>query len=224
MSDTTTAPTAPASARRTELDAVRTALVLGLILFHSALVFDTNDDFYVKNDETIELTGLAAGPIIVWAMPLLFAIAGIAARISLRRRAPGAFVRERLLRLGLPLLVITVLVTPLPQWIRALQTEPGLGYLEFLPCFFDVRTGWDAMPFVLTGEWFEYGHLWFVALLLVWALVLAALAALVPAPVRARIRGAVRAAIGRSAWTLLVPGALLALAVAWLPIEEGHAA
>ncbi len=225
MSDATTAAPARATTRRrVELDAIRTALVLGLVLFHSALVFDTHDDFYIKNDATAELTGLLAGPIIVWAMPLLFAIAGIAARHSLRRRTAGAFVRERLLRLGLPLLVITVLVTPIPQWIRALQTEPGLGYLEFLPRFFDVRVTWEAMPFVLAGEWFEYGHLWFVVLLLVWSLLLALLVRVVSAGARNRIAAALRRTVLRRPVALLAPAVLLALVVAWLPVEQGYAA
>ena len=42
--------------RRGELDAVRALVVVGLVLFHAALVFDARDDFYVKNAETTELT------------------------------------------------------------------------------------------------------------------------------------------------------------------------
>lgn len=215
---------AAVTTRRVELDVLRIVLVLGLVLFHSALVFDTNDDFYVKNSETAELTGVAAGPIIVWAMPVLFAIAGIAARYSLRRRTPGQFARERLLRLGVPLLVITVLVTPVPQWIRARATEPDLGYLEFLPRFFDARLDVAEAPFFLTGEWFEFGHLWFVVLLLAWSLLLALLVAALPAAVVTPARDAVRRAADRVPALLLAPALAFALVGALLPLEEGYAA
>jgi hypothetical protein len=35
--------------RRRELDAMRLLVVFGLFLFHSALIFDPNDDHYVNN-------------------------------------------------------------------------------------------------------------------------------------------------------------------------------
>lgn len=40
------------AARRTELDLLRTLVVLGLVFFHAALVFSPDDDFYVKNAGT----------------------------------------------------------------------------------------------------------------------------------------------------------------------------
>lgn len=46
-----TEPTA-ASGRRTELDAIRTLVVIGLVFFHSAVVFATDDDFCVQNRDT----------------------------------------------------------------------------------------------------------------------------------------------------------------------------
>ena len=82
----TTARTAPTRAarpdRRPELDAIRTLVVLGLVFFHASLVFDTRDDFYVKNAETTEVTTILAGLAVVWAMPALFLISGL--RFSIR--------------------------------------------------------------------------------------------------------------------------------------------
>ena len=52
-------------------------VVLGLAFFHAALVFDANDDFYVKNSETTEVTTWLAGLAVVWAMSALFLIAGL---------------------------------------------------------------------------------------------------------------------------------------------------
>lgn len=224
MSPSSAPSVAVRAPRRVELDVLRLVLVLGLVLFHAALVFDTHDDFYVKNQETAELTGVAAAPIIVWAMPALFAIAGIAARYSLRRRTAGAFARERLLRLGLPLLVVTVLLTPIPQWIRARATSPDLGYLDFLPRFFDVRLEFGAAPFFLTGEWFEFGHLWFVVLLLAWSLVLALLVAVLPAGAARALRDAVRRVGERAPVALLAPAVVAAGLSAVLPLEQGYAA
>ncbi|MFF5369854.1 acyltransferase [Streptomyces sp. NPDC013187] len=67
------------SERRPELDAIRMLVVIGLIFFHSALMFATEGDFYVTNSETTEVVTVIAGFGVVWAMPLLFLISGLGA-------------------------------------------------------------------------------------------------------------------------------------------------
>ncbi|MBN0040888.1 acyltransferase [Cellulosimicrobium cellulans] len=210
--------------RRRELDAVRALVVVGLVLFHAALVFDARDDFYVKNAETTELTTFVAAPAVVCAMPLLFAIAGIGAWHSVRSRGPGGFVRERLLRIGVPLLVALVLLLPLPQFLRARVEGTWTGsYLAFWPRFFDVRLEPGDVPFVLDGEHFETGHLWFLVLLLTWALVLAALVRLVPDDVARRTRERLaRRAGARGA--VLAPAVVVGAVCAAHELEEGLAA
>jgi peptidoglycan/LPS O-acetylase OafA/YrhL len=210
--------------RRPALDTLRIVVVLGLVFFHAALVFDANDDFYVKNAETTEVTTVLAGFGVVWAMPLLFAVAGVGARHSLGRRGPGRFAAERLLRLGVPLVFATVTIVPVPQWLR-LRAEPGYdeSYLEFLPRFFDVRFSPGDFPFVLQGAVFETGHLWFVVLLLTFSLLLAAVVARLPSTVRRRAVDTSAAAAGR-AGVVLLPALPLALVGALLGLEEGLAA
>ena len=207
---------------------MRALVVVGLVLFHAALVFDANDDFYVTNDVTTDVTTYLAAPVVVWAMPLLFAVAGTGAWYSVRSRGPGRFVRERLVRLGVPLLVALVLLLPLPPWLR-LRADPAAdpalagSYLAFWPQFFAVRFEPGDAPFVLDGEHFETGHLWFVVLLLAWSVVLAALVRLVPAGVvgPARERAA-RASARRGA--VLVPGLVVAAVCLVHELEEGFAA
>ncbi|WP_306214741.1 acyltransferase family protein [Actinoplanes sp. RD1] len=150
--------------RRTGLDAMRTVVVLGLVFFHAALVFDTRDDFYVKNARTTSAVTVAAGFAVVWAMPLLFTVAGIGARHSLRKRGPARFARERLIRLGVPLAVATVTIVPVPQWLRYGAPKPYWSFLTHR--FFDVHLSPADFPFVVQGPVFETGHLWFVVLLL----------------------------------------------------------
>lgn len=210
--------------RRGELDAVRALVVVGLVLFHAALVFDARDDFYVKNAETTELTTFVVAPVVVCAMPLLFAIAGIGAWHSVRSRGPGGFVRERLLRIGVPLLVALVLLLPLPQLLRARAEGTWTGsYLAFWPRFFDVRFQPGDVPFVLDGEHFETGHLWFLVLLLTWALVLAALVRLVPDDVARRARGRLARAVGARG-AVLAPAVVVGVVCAAHELEEGFAA
>ena len=50
--------------RRSELDAIRALVVVGLVFFHAALVFDSRDDFYVKNPETTDV--ILSSPASAW--------------------------------------------------------------------------------------------------------------------------------------------------------------
>ncbi|MFJ8539618.1 acyltransferase family protein [Streptomyces sp. NPDC093591] len=218
MSAETQAPaTAP---RRGELDALRIFVVLGLVFFHSALVFSPDDDFYVKNAETTGAITVLAGFGVVWAMPMLFLVAGLGSRYSVRRRGPSRFARERLMRLGVPLVFATLVLCPLPQWLRLRAADPGHdeSYWRFWPRFLTVRPDAADFPFVLEGEHFETGHLWFVVLLLTFSLLLA--------PVATRLaawREPVGQAVARRPALLLLPALPLAAINSLLGMEEGFA-
>lgn len=206
--------------RRGELDALRALVVLGLVFFHAALVFSPDDDFYVKNARTTDVVTVVAGFGVVWAMPLLFLVAGLGARYSIRRRGPGGFARERLLRLGVPLVFATLALVPVPQWLRLRAADPGYdeSYGHFWPRFFDVRPDPADFPFVLEGEHFETGHLWFMVLLLVFCLLLAPVAA----PL-ASVAERAGAAVARRPLLLLSPALPLAAINALLGMEESFA-
>jgi hypothetical protein len=201
------------------------AVVLGLVFFHSALVFDSRDDYYVKNGETTDATTILAGLGVVWAMPMLFLIAGLGSWYSLRRRRAPGLARERVLRLGVPLLFATLTIIPIPQYLRLKSADPGYdeSYPEFLPRFFDVEFEPSDFPFVLDGEYFETGHLWFVVLLLLFSLILALVAGRAPRGRAGQVREwlAVRA---RHRGAVLLPAIPVAVISALLGLEEGFAA
>ncbi|WP_433433738.1 acyltransferase family protein [Nonomuraea sp. CA-141351] len=201
--------------RRPELDAMRALVVVGLVFFHASLVFDTRDDYYVKNAETTQITFFIAALCVIWAMPLLFLIAGLGSWHSMHRRGPGGFAVERLLRLGVPLVFATATIMPVPQWLR-LRADPAYheSYLAFLPKFYTVRLDLSDFPFILRGTYFETGHLWFVVLLLTFSLLLAAVGRWTPPTLEWP------AAISRPRGGLLVLGLPIALVCAFVGLEE----
>ncbi|MCY1142357.1 acyltransferase [Actinoplanes sp. Pm04-4] len=203
--------------RRPELDAIRLTVVLGLVFFHSALVFDERDDFYVKNPQTTEAVTWLAGFGVVWAMPALFLIGGFGAWHSMRRRGSGGFVRERLLRLGVPLVFATLTIIPVPQWLRLKAADPAYdeSYPRFLLSFFDVHLSLRDFPFLLQGDYFETGHLWFVVLLLTFSLLLALFVRWLPAD---RL-----GFVSRRGWLLVIPAIPLMVVGALLGMEEAFA-
>lgn len=213
------------SERRPELDAIRALVVAGLVFFHASLVFDTRDDYYVKNAATTEATTVSAALGVVWAMPVLFLVAGLGTWHSLRRRGPGGVVRERLLRIGVPLVFGTVVLVPIPQWLRYRGEHPDehMSYGKFLGRFFDVRPDPADFPFVVDGDWFEVGHLWFLVLLLVFSLLTVAAAWCIPGRVAARSRERAAGAVARSPAAVLALAVPLAAICAGLGMEEGFA-
>ncbi|MEU6730301.1 acyltransferase [Nonomuraea wenchangensis] len=213
------APRDPARERRPEFDVIRLVVVVGLVFFHTSLVFGSRDGFYVTNagtgDAPFLVTGLAAALCVVWAMPLLFLVAGFGAWHSMRRRGPGGFAAERLRRLGVPFVVAMVTVAPIPQWLR-LRAGPGHheSYLAFLPRFFAVRPAPADFPFVLRGAVFETGHLWFLVLLLCFSLLLAPPARWLPRDLARLLRAAPARLAGLPGGTLLFGIPVAAISVA----------
>jgi hypothetical protein len=153
-----------------------------------------------------------------------FLIAGLGSWHWMRRRGAGGFARERLLRLGVPLVFATLSILPVPQWLRLKAADPGYheSYPHSLLRFFDVHLGLSDFPFVVRGEFFESGHLWFVVLLLVFSVMLASLTAWLPAGRVRRVRDVLAGAVARRG-VILLPAIPVAVVGAVLGMEEAFA-
>ena len=110
-------PTVNRPERRRDLDLMRMFVVVGLVFFHTARIFDTGD-FYVKNDPTSELVSIAMAFAAMWGMPLLFVISGMGIWYSLRSRTMKAFSWERVRRLLVPLVFGVLVIVPPQIWTR----------------------------------------------------------------------------------------------------------
>jgi hypothetical protein len=162
--------------RQPELDFLRAFVVIGLFFFHTARVFDSGV-FYIKNEPTSEIVDAILGCVVVWGMPLLFTISGMGAWHSLSSRKPHNFVVERVRRLLVPLVFGVLVVVPPQVWVRLKsQTDYSGTYWEFYRLWFDLELRLMEFPFVVqaspTTRLFETGHLWFLALLFAFTLLL----------------------------------------------------
>lgn len=150
-----------ASARRYGFDWLRVLVILLLFPFHTARVFDVWEPFYVKGAVNGFSTWFVSA-LGYWIMPLLFVIAGYSAFTALQKRTARQYMKERLLRLLVPLLFGLVLITP-PQGYFALLERGYTGnYFAFLGrYFFDFS---DISGY--TGG-FSPDHLWFILYLFI---------------------------------------------------------
>ncbi|WP_147820087.1 acyltransferase family protein [Salidesulfovibrio onnuriiensis] len=147
------------NARRYDIDNIRILATLVIFLFHNARLFDTFG-WHVKNAQTSVYFSLFVGFIDAWVMPLFFLLSGMAAWYSLGRRTGGLFLKERALRLLVPVYTVGVVLLLPPQFALDRITS-GMtfgGWLQGYGYFFQ-RMGFDfEPPFVR----FFSGHLWFL--------------------------------------------------------------
>lgn len=151
------------TARLFFVDHLRAALVILVVLHHVAVIYGEGTAFYyvdLPNQETLTYLLLLVFVLAnqAWFMGALFLLAGYFTPGSYERKGAGAFLKDRLLRLGIPLVLWLFVLGPL--------TSIGL-YLEPHPRIAEPLT-WShyrqAYPYLL-----GLGPLWFVALLLMFS-------------------------------------------------------
>ncbi|SDN84736.1 acyltransferase family protein [Acetanaerobacterium elongatum] len=148
--------------RKYYIDNLRTLCILLLFPYHTFMVYNTFESFYVHGPKIQPLSDFVY---ICWPffMPLMFALAGISSRYALQRRSAREYVKERFLRLFIPLVFGILLVIP-AQTYFAERFHNGYtgGYFEHYVLFFTKATD-------LTGYngGFTPAQLWFILYLFI---------------------------------------------------------
>ncbi|WP_280152704.1 acyltransferase family protein [Piscinibacter sp. XHJ-5] len=166
--NTTSAPT-----RLFFLDWLRIAAFGLLILYHVGMYY-VSWDWHVKSpfaSTDLEPWMRLSSP---WRLSLLFLVSGAAVSMMLVRGASTAFARSRSRRLLLPLLCGMLVVVP-PQAYFEVVHKHGFdgGYLDFMTLYLRGYGGFcDGSRCLILPTW---NHLWFVAYLWVYCMLLWAL-------------------------------------------------
>ncbi len=210
--------TDPSGERLHALDAVRgLALLLGIVFHATASFLVTPQQAWIVTDQSASTTlTLTFYVLHIFRMATFFFIAGFFAHLMFHRRGPRGFVRDRLRRIGLPLLVgWPLLVVPL---IGCLIWGAWVMNGGTLPPTPPADPNAPPLAFPLTHLWFLYLLLWFYAI----TLLVRRLVERVDAHGRARARlDAVVGALVRNPLGLLVLAApscaALLLVPGWRP-------
>jgi surface polysaccharide O-acyltransferase-like enzyme len=148
------------------LDNIKVLLVMGVIAMHAAITYGLDGSWYLESYDEVAGAVVAAITFVLgvgwlFGLGLFFLIAGRLSGPSLERKGAGRFARERLARLGLPLLGYTLLVSP---------------FLEYVDYRFNAHGEEALWPFVGRQVWhFAPGPTWFLEALLVFSLAYALL-------------------------------------------------
>ena len=149
--------------RRADLDWLR-VIAFGLLIFYHAGMAWSGWSWHVTSPDSLEGLREAMRFLNRWRMPLIFVVSGAAIMLALGDRTPGAFVRDRLKRLLLPLGFGMIVIVPPQVYLERLYSGQFTGsFLQWLPHAFD-----GVYP---KGN-MSWHHLWFVAYVLVLTLLL----------------------------------------------------
>lgn len=124
-----------------------------LIPYHTGAIF-ANFDFHIKNNVTSTRLTVIEGFIDNWHMPLFFLLAGASTWFALSKRTAGAYLKERFLRLFVPLVFGIFIIVPPQTFYERIQKSGFSGnYFEFYSQLF-----YGIYPEVS----FTWNHLWFL--------------------------------------------------------------
>ena len=158
--------------RDLSMDYLRTTLTLMVLGHHSSLAYTTFAHFSVdKATHAIQMTAPVVD-VTRWAffdyaenfndvffMALMFFVSGLFVYLALKKHGTLEFIRDRLLRLGLPFAVTVTLVMPIAYYAMWQLTGMDTGYWNFYK--------------LLAARGFAAGPPWFVWLLLFFDMILA---------------------------------------------------
>lgn len=150
------------------MDAMRSVLMMLGVVLHSANVYLPSQSWAIYSENPTDVARYLVQFIHTFRMPAFFVVAGYFCVFTLVKYQPKKFLRIRLARIGIPLIITALTLNSLQSWLL-------------------VETGWRAFSFekyVFDGGWVS--HLWFLINLIVY-FTLSAIFALLLKPVLIKI-------------------------------------
>ncbi|MEZ5096802.1 MAG: acyltransferase family protein [Nocardioides sp.] len=115
--------------RLAHLDRLKVVLTAGVIVAHAAMSYGAAGTWIYEEDSLSGPVGtvlsVLVGGGVLFVLGLFFLIAGMLTTGPLQRRGPLRFLRSRLARLGIPVLVYAVVVWPVLEWWIAAARAAG---------------------------------------------------------------------------------------------------
>ncbi len=189
------------------LDWVRIIAFFILILYHVGMYYVTWG-WHIKSpfaSDFLEPLMMLSSP---WRLGLLFMVSGVASSFMLKKQSPSRFAGSRSVRLLLPLVFGMAVIVPPQSYFEVVEKVSYAGsYSDFLQLYSTGYHGFCQEKCLRLPTW---NHLWFVAYLWVYSLLLWGLMSLAP-----KMMGRTRE--GLTTWMqgwliVILPVAYLALA------------
>ncbi|HOF33922.1 MAG TPA: acyltransferase family protein [Spirochaetota bacterium] len=165
-------------------DNLRSFVILLVVIMHSNVTYSGMGSWYYTEGNAASLDvlsrvifGLYGSFVQAWFMGFLFFLAGYFAAKSFQKKGFNSFVKERLFRLGIPLLVYVFMINPLMVFFYIRHN--GLFFYEFMS-FPDFYAGMIKGLYFISGT----GPLWFAEALLIFCAVYAIIRKIFPSVIK----------------------------------------
>lgn len=126
------------------MDSMRAVLMILGVVLHSAQVFNPLQNWLIYSDDTTQIANALVYIIHVFRMPAFFVISGFFCLFTIQKYGSNRFIRLRLIRICVPLVITALLINSLQE-------------------FFLAQSNWKIFNFnnyLLEGQWVS--HLWFL--------------------------------------------------------------
>jgi glucan biosynthesis protein C len=144
------------------IDNWRSALIILVVLHHLAVIYGAGAPFYYVEPPVNDLPAFLVLLIFIvinqsWFMGAFFLLSGYFTPVSFDHKGMGSFLKDRLLRLGIPLVVFIFVFNPVAS----------IGYFQMPASLTGITSPltWQTYPKLI-----GMGPLWFLAMLLVFDL------------------------------------------------------
>jgi len=133
-------------------DNMRAILMLLVIVFHATCVFATKDYWYViRSADSTFFSNILFLTTQSFIMGAFFIISGYFAMLSLENYSSSMFIKKRIYRVGIPLIIVAIVINSLQEYILLKN-----GWVD----------GFNLYTYIVNGEWKH--HLWFLINLIVY--------------------------------------------------------
>lgn len=151
------------SSRQPYLDWLRIAAILGVLFFHSAMPFASEERWHIGNTERSDLFAEFAFWLSRFRMPLLFFISGAVSYYMLKKYDGRYFIAQRWKRLMIPLIFGMLVIVPPQIYMERVANGYQGSFWQFYPSIFEMK------PYPAGNT--SWHHLWFILYLFVYDLV-----------------------------------------------------
>jgi glucan biosynthesis protein C len=147
--------------RRYDLDWLRVLAILSVFVYHTTRFFNS-EYWIVKNPTSYLVVDVLETIMANWIMALIFTISGASLFYALGKGGVGKFIKNKVLRLVVPLVAMGMVIFGALQVYldRLTHGEFNGSFIEFIPRYFQPGN------FAWTG-----GHLWYLEMLFIFCLI-----------------------------------------------------
>jgi glucan biosynthesis protein C len=146
--------------RRYYLDWLRVLAILSVFIYHTTRFFNS-EYWHVKNPTTYFVADVVETILANWILALIFAISGASLFYALDKGSVGRFIKDKVLRLVVPLVTMGMLLFGVLQIYldRLTHREFSGSLFEFIPEYFQLdNIAWGGV------------HLWYLEMLFIFCL------------------------------------------------------